>query len=98
MTDYETASLTLQQASVEIGRASVWATYVQAGVAGVIGLLQCGLIYVGLRRMGEASAERKAQHDETMTALKTQHEVSMAAHEASMTALTELIRRTAPRS
>ncbi len=89
MTDYETASLTLQQVSVEIGRASVWATYVQAGVALVIGGLQCGLIDVGLRRMGEASAERKAQHDETMTALKTQHE-------ASMTALTELIRRTAP--
>ena len=87
MTDYETARLTLQQASVEIGRASVWATYVQAGVALVIGLAQCGLIYVGLRRMGEASAERKAQHDE-----------NMAAHEASMTALTELIRRTAPRS
>ena len=91
MTDYETASLALQQASVEIGRASVWATYVQAGVALVIGGLQCGLIYVGLRRMGEASAERKDQHAETMTALKTQHE-------ASMTALTELIRRTAPRS
>ena len=89
MTDYETASLALQQASVEIGRASVWATYVQAGVALVIGGLQCGLIYVGLRRMGEASAERKAQHDETMTALTAQHE-------ASMTALTELIRRTAP--
>ena len=53
MTDYETARLTLQQASVEIGRASVWATYVQAGVALVIGLAQCGLIYVGLRRMGK---------------------------------------------
>ena len=90
MTDYETVSLTLQQASVEIGRASVWATYVQAGVALVIGGLQCGLIYVGLQRMGEASAERKAQHDETMTAMKTQRE-------ESMTALTELIRRTAPR-
>ena len=89
MTDYETASLALQQASV-------WAIYVQAGVALVIGGLQCGLIYVGLRRMGEASTERKAQHDETMTALKTQHEASMAAHEASMTALTELIRRPAP--
>ncbi len=87
MTDYETASLALQQAGVEIGRASVWATYVQAGVALVIGLAQCGLISVGLRRMGEASAERKAQHDE-----------NMAQHAASMTALTELIRRTAPRS
>ena len=90
MTDYETVSLTLQQASAEIGRASVWATYMQAGVALVIGGLQCGLIYVGLRRMGEASAERKAQHDETMTAMKTQRE-------ENMTALTELIRRTAPR-
>ena len=83
MTDYETASLALRQASV-------WATYVQAGVALVVGGLQCGLIYIGLRRMGEASAERKDQHAETMTALETRHEVSM-------TALTELIRRTAPR-
>ena len=98
MTEYETASLALQQASVEIGRAGVWATFAQAAVALVIGGLQCGLIYVGLRRMGEASTERKDQHDETMTAMKVQHEESMAAHEASMTALTELIRRTAPRS
>ena len=98
MTDYETASLALQQAGVEIGRASVWATYVQAAVALLIGGFQCGLIYVGLRRMGEASAERKAQHTESMTAMQTQHEENMAAHEESMTALKELIRRTAPRS
>ena len=89
MTDYETASLALQQASVEIGRAGVWATYVQAGVALVIGGLQCGLIYVGLRRMGEASAERKAQHDETMTVLQNQHTENMVA-------LRTLIERSAP--
>ncbi len=89
MTDYETASLALQQASVEIGRASVWATYVQAGVALVVGGLQCGLIYVGLRRMGEASAERKAQHDETMTVLQNQHTENMVA-------LRTLIERSAP--
>ena len=89
MTDYETASLALQQASVEIGRAGVWATYVQAGVALVIGGLQCGLIYVGLRRMGEASAERKAQHDETMTVLQNQHTENMVV-------LRTLIERSAP--
>ncbi len=109
MTDYETASLALQQAGVEIGRAGVWATYVQAAVALIIGGFQCGLIYVGLRRMGEASAERKAQHEETMTVMQaqhaetmtvmqTRHAENMAAHEESMTALKELIRRTAPRS
>ena len=102
MTDYETASLALQQAGVEIGRAGVWATYVQAAVALIIGGFQCGLIDVGLRRMGEASAERKAQHTESMTAMQTQHEESMTVmqtqHEESMTALKELIRRTAPRS
>ena len=60
----------------------------------IIGLAQCGLIYYGLRLMSQGSAERTAQltaqHDETMTAMKTQRE-------ESMTALTELIRRTAPR-
>ena len=37
MTEFDTASVALQQASVEIGRASVWATYVQAAVALVVG-------------------------------------------------------------
>ena len=55
-----------------------------------IGLLQCGLIHIGLRRMGEATAERKAQHEETMAALQNQHT-------ESMTALRTLIERTAPR-
>ena len=97
MTDYETATLAISQATLAISqeslRMSYWqatAAFAQAGVALVIGGLQCGLIYVGLQRIGEASAERKAQHDETMTAMKTQRE-------ESMTALTELIRRTAPR-
>ena len=57
----------------------------------VIGLAQCGLIYYGLRLMSQGSTERTAQ-------LTAQHEENMAAHEETMTALTELIRRTAPRS
>ena len=67
----------------------------------VIALAQCGLIYSGLRLMSQGSTERTAQlttqHGETMTLMKVQHEENMAAHEESMTALKELIRRTAPR-
>ena len=70
MTDYETASLALQQASVEIGRASVWATYVQAGVAGVVGLIQCALIAWGLQLMRQSARHRDQQHEENMLALK----------------------------
>ncbi len=67
-------------------------TDVLAAVGGVgVGLLQCGLIDIGLRRMGEATADRKAQHEETMTALQHQHEESMVA-------LKTLIERTAPRN
>ncbi len=72
-------------------------TDVLAAVGGVgVGLLQCGLIYIGLHRMGEAAADRKAQHDESMATL---HETSAAArrqHEESMVALKTLIERTAP--
>ncbi|WP_420431286.1 hypothetical protein [Candidatus Poriferisocius sp.] len=73
---------------------------VAAGSVGwlVVGLLQCGLIYIGLRRMGEATADRRAQHEESMATL---HESSRAArrqHEESMIALKTLIERTAPRN
>ena len=57
----------------------------------VIGLAQCGLIYYGLRLMSQGSTERTVQ-------LTAQHEENMAQHEEAMTALKELIRRTAPRS
>jgi len=67
MTDYETASLTLQQASVEIGRASVWATYIQAGIAGVVGLIQCALIAWGIWVM-KGSNESRAATNQLMIA------------------------------
>ena len=74
-------------------------TDVLAAVGGVgVGVVQCGLIYIGLRRMGEAAADRRAQHEETMATL---HEASAAArrqHEESMVALKTLIERTAPRN
>ena len=82
MTDYETASLALQQAGVEIGRAGVRATYVRAGVALIIGGFQCGLIYYGLRLMSKGSTERTTQ-------LTTQHAETMAAHAETMAAHAE---------
>ena len=67
-----------------------------------IGLAQCVLIYYGLRLMNKGSTERttqlKTQHEETMAVMQAQHKENMAAHEEAMTALKELIRRTAPRS
>ncbi len=45
------------------------AAFLQAGLGFVIGVVQCGLIHVGLRRMGQASDERKTQHEETMEAI-----------------------------
>ena len=60
------------------------ATFLQAGLGFLIGVVQCALIFVGLRRMGQSSDERKTQHEEAMRALEVQHE-----------ALQELIARTA---
>ena len=86
---YQNASLAIQEAGLAIQQSGLTATYVQAGIAGVIGGLQCGLIHVGLRRMGEASAERTAQHDETMQVLQNQHTENMVA-------LRTLIERSTP--
>lgn len=99
MTEYEIAALDL----------AYWqmiAVFLQAGLGFVIGVVQCGLIYVGLRRMGQASDERKSQHEETMEAMqaqreemRSQHQETMQAlntqHEATMHALRALITRTA---
>ncbi len=90
MGEYE-ASAQAAVVALQAANQPLW-TDVLTAVGGVgVRLLQCGLIYVGLRRMGEAAADRKAQHEETMTALQHQHEESMIA-------LKTLIERTAPRT
>ena len=63
MTEYEAASLALQQASV-------W-------IAAIIGAGQCSLIGYGLYTMYLAFNHRDDQHRETMTALGGQHEALM---------------------
>ena len=63
-------------------------TVIFGSVGGLaVGLIQCGLIYVGLKRMGQASEERKAQHQETMAALTQQSEERKAQHQETMAAL-----------
>ena len=88
------ASVAAQQASVAAQQAgneiALWAAYVQAGTALVVGLLQAGIIGWGIRVMTRESAKREQQHadrhTETMEVLRQQGE-----------ALRTLIERTAPR-
>ncbi len=107
MDEYEA----LARAAVSALQAAAQPTWTDVLVAAssvgglVVGLLQCGLIYIGLRRMGEAAADRRAQHEETMATLhetsaaaRRQHEETMATHEETMVALKTLIERTAPRN
>ncbi len=101
MTEYEAASLAmqqdmlaLQQASLSVQQAAVW-------VAALVGAAQCSLIGVGLYIMRRAAIQRDAQHREnmaqhreTMAAINAQREAHSEQHRENMEALRELIRRT----
>ncbi len=109
MTEYEAASLALQQAALAAQQAAVW-------VAALVGAAQCSLIGYGLYIMRQAARQRDAQHREnmaqhreTMKSLDSRHQEAMAAqsdrhretmaamdsrHQENMEALRELIRRT----
>ena len=56
-------SLEVQQGGLEISRAAMWAAYVQAGVALLVGGVQCGLIYAGFRLMRRNADNRDQQHN-----------------------------------
>lgn len=102
MTEYETAtlaiqqsSLAIQQAQMEIGRLGLWAQI-------VIGAVQCILIAGGLWIMRQAAITRdkqheeaKSRHEETMQALGTSAERTAAQHEEAMLALRDSTERTA---
>ena len=112
MTEYETASLALQAASLALQR---YAVIVQV----LIGAIQCGLIAGGLWLMKKAASARDAQHQEardqhkeTMVVLQQQgetlraqrqeardrHEETMAALQQQGEALRALIARTEPQT
>ena len=64
MTEFETATIALQHASLQV-------MYVQDGIAGLVGLIQCGLIAWGLWLMRQSARNRDQQHEENMLALRT---------------------------
>ena len=77
MTELEAATIAFQEATIAYQNASLvhqqsslTATSVQAGVAGVVGLIQCALIAWGLQLMRQSARHRDQQHEENMLALK----------------------------
>ncbi len=86
VSEFETATLAFRNASL-------WATYVQAGIAGLAGLVQCGLIAYGLKMMQRSNVDRQGQTD----LAEKRHEESMLALHQQGEALRTLIERTAPR-
>ena len=63
-----------------------WTDIVQAVSVSIVGLLQCGLIYFGLRQMSKASDERNRQLDQHGRQLD-QHGEALAAIGAGIQAL-----------
>ena len=100
MTEFETATIAFRSATIAFRNASLWATYTQAGIAGLAGLVQCLLIAYGLRLMQRSNADRERQadlaekrHEESMLALHQQGEALRQQGKA----LETLIERTAQR-
>ena len=98
MTEYETASLAIQQASLAIQQASLAISRAGVWISGIIGFVQCVLIAGGLWLMHRAATTRDKQHEEakdrhqeTMAALQQQGEALQQQGEALRT----LIERTA---
>ena len=94
MSEFEAATIAFQNASLE---ATYWATYVQAGIAGLVGLVQCLLIAYGLRLMQRSNADRAEQNQLLFNKMDKQHEENMLALQQHGEALRTLIERTAPR-
>ncbi len=90
MTDYETASLALQQSALALQQSAIDAAYVQAAVAGAVGLLQALIVGWGIRSMSRMGDKREVQH-------QNRHEEVMVALQQQGEALRALIERTAPR-
>ena len=90
MSEFETATIAFPNASLA---ATYWSTSIQAGGAGLVGLVQCVLIAYGLKMMQGSNADRQRQTD----LAEKRHEESMLALHQQGEALRTLIERTAPR-
>ena len=96
MGEYETASLAIQEAALALQQQGLWAAYIQAGAALLVGLAQCGLIAWGIEKMDASNQRRERQevqaetrHEETMLALQQQGEYLKQQGEALRTSNTE---------
>ena len=103
MTEFETATITFQNATIAFRNASLWAAHIQAGIAGLVGLVQCALIFYGLKLMQRSNTDRQRQmdlagkrHEESMVALQALTNLAGKRHEESLLTLRTLIERTAP--
>ena len=71
----------------------VTAAYVQSGVALAVGMAQVGIIWMGIKKMSEASENRARQVDHSMRTQADRHEEAMrtqtARHEEAMRTQTE---------
>ena len=67
---------------------AVTAAYVQSGVALAVGMAQVGIIWMGIKKMSEASQNRARQVDHSMRTQADRHEETMrtqtARHEEVM--------------
>ena len=68
MTEFETASLAIQHATLELSYWQSWAAFLQVGEALLVGLVQCGLLAWGISVMQENNKSR----DATLTTLGDQ--------------------------
>ena len=77
MTDFEIASLTLQEIAA-------WAAVVAAVAAAIVGPAQCLLIWKGLRLMDRSNRERAVALEQQREADEQRHAEVMAAHAETM--------------
>ena len=110
MTDYEIATIAFQDATIAFQNATLasrtlghWIAIAQIAATFVIGLGQIGIVWYGIRAMNRASAERaqdRAQAarvaDQRDADTRQRDADSRRRHDEAMTALRELIVRTAP--
>ncbi len=85
MSEFEVATIAFQNASL-------MAIYVQAGVALLVGLVQCALIAYGLRMMKAGNADRAVQTEALQQQGAFLAEIGEGLREQSA-ALRELLRR-----
>ena len=87
MTEYETASLAVQQASLALEEAALTVAYWQIVFSALTLAVSSGLVLYGFRLMRQGTEQRRAEMDVAAAAAEQRHTESMVA-------LTELIRRT----